>query len=306
MQFNSLSRWRTNAFVVFIRICVMLLVAVSFVIFVFVEDLPSAKALVVLGVVGLAAAGQWAKATENLLWPGVLCILIWIGTITGLAIVSDAGSYSFLLLLAAAPLFAGFAPGPAIPLLTLAAAMLTAAGLVLGASLGILPSEPPGADIALPLAAFGLTIALGYFCLSVMTGHCDRLIKKLAHENEALRAMANEIPLCFIVLDSEFRVQAGSRLWLAETGLSADDVLGRHLDSIITPIPESWRAAHKSCLEGEAVDLENELFMTPDDTGKWVTLRARPWRAEGSRMRGTLFVFEWLHADTTTGISASI
>ncbi len=118
--------------------------------------------------------------------------------------------------------------------------------------------------------------------------------------DSTVRRFVQAAPMSICMCDNELRVMMASASWIAEHGLSEDEVLGRNIYEIQSWVPEKWRAMHRRVLRGEAMSHESDPYDSPRGGQRWLKWSAAPWYHGDGQIGGIIAV----HEDVTALVKA--
>ena len=113
----------------------------------------------------------------------------------------------------------------------------------------------------------------------------------LAIAEDQLGLFFDYLPVSVAVFDRDMRYLAASRHWCETFGLDSASLVGRCHHEVLSQIPHSWHKQYARCLEGEALDIEEDKLPKPGGGFEWVRRQMRPWRNRDGEIGG-LIVFK--------------
>lgn len=118
--------------------------------------------------------------------------------------------------------------------------------------------------------------------------------------DSTVRRFVQAAPMSICMCDKDLRVLMASASWIAEHGLTEDEVLGRNIYEIQPWVPEKWRTMHRQALRGEIMSNDRDPFVSPTGEQRWLKWSVAPWR-DGDGQVGGLIA---LHEDVTDIVRA--
>jgi PAS domain S-box-containing protein len=170
------------------------------------------------------------------------------------------------------------------------------------------------------LLAAGLTVTL---VLALSTAwaagrEATRLRAEIAERTRAettlrareaqLRLFVEHAPAAIAMLDRDMRYLMASQRWLADYGLTGQDLRGRSHYEVFPEIPERWKAIHRRCLAGAVERADDDPFVRTDGSTLWLRWEIRPWHVASETIGGILIFSEDVTArkETENALRASL
>ncbi len=110
--------------------------------------------------------------------------------------------------------------------------------------------------------------------------------------DSTVRRFVQAAPMAICMCDKDLRVMMASASWIAEHGLTEDEVLGRHLYEIRPWVPEKWRTMHRQALRGEAMSHDRDPYQSPSGGQRWLKWSVAPWHDGNGEIGGLISVHE--------------
>jgi len=124
-----------------------------------------------------------------------------------------------------------------------------------------------------------------------ITGQRKKLDELKARE-ELLRFFVAYTPVAVAMCDLKMNYLQYSRRWITDFALPDENFIGRNHYDVFDPLPESWKAQHHRCLQGETITNKEEAFTRPDGSVEWVRRILRPWRTHKGTIGGIIILAE--------------
>ncbi|MBF0571795.1 MAG: PAS domain S-box protein [Candidatus Omnitrophica bacterium] len=118
---------------------------------------------------------------------------------------------------------------------------------------------------------------------------------KLREREEQLKLFVDYAPASIAMFDTQMRYITASQRWLADYGLSGQDLRGRSHYEVFPEIPERWKEIHRRCMAGIVERAEEDQFDRLDGHKQWVRWEIRPWYTALGSVGGIIIFLE----DTT-------
>ena len=116
--------------------------------------------------------------------------------------------------------------------------------------------------------------------------------EKLRENEQRMRLFVENVPVGLVMFDREMRYVAVSQRWLADHGLSGQDVVGRSHYEVFPELPERWKEVIQHCLAGAVEKSEDDAFVRPDGSMDWVRWEMHPWHKAGGEIGGVVLFSE--------------
>ena len=145
-----------------------------------------------------------------------------------------------------------------------------------------------------PLGVFlDLTLlSLGVSFLNAGMTEREQSEKALRTREEQFSLFIEHSPVALAMFDREMHYLAASRRWLANYGITDQNVIGRSHYELFPEIPARWREVHQRCLAGAVESCEEEPFKRTDGKVHWIRWEVRPWRTPDGQIGGLLIFSE--------------
>ncbi len=115
---------------------------------------------------------------------------------------------------------------------------------------------------------------------------------ELASAEQQLGIFFEYAPVAVAMFDRDIRYLAASRRWLQLFDLDWQGVVGRDHFACAPYLPDDWKARYAHCLEGHALESEEDTLMLPDGRSHWVHHQSRPWRTRDGAIGGLIVFLE--------------
>lgn len=91
------------------------------------------------------------------------------------------------------------------------------------------------------------------------------------------KIFVQEAPTAIAMFDTEMRYIAASQKWLADYGLTGQDITGKSHYDVLPEIGEDWKEIHRQCLAGGVNKNSEAYFRRTDGSEQWLEWEVRPW-----------------------------
>ena len=105
------------------------------------------------------------------------------------------------------------------------------------------------------------------------------------------RQFIEQAPTAMAMLDGKMRYLAASARWREGCRLQ-DDIIGKSHCELIPEIAERSKDILRRALAGEVLEADEEPFVRPDGSTRWLRWEARPWRDHRNVICGLILFFE--------------
>src|SRR6185436_19727572 len=92
------------------------------------------------------------------------------------------------------------------------------------------------------------------------------------------------------MLDREMRYLTCSRKWLADYALEGQALTGRSHYEVFPDVPETWKAIHRRCLDGELLVQPEDIFERADGSRMHLRWAIHPWHTSEGEVGGLVMV----------------
>jgi PAS domain S-box-containing protein len=113
-------------------------------------------------------------------------------------------------------------------------------------------------------------------------------VTDLESKKALLSEFVRHAPAAIAMLDVELRYLQVSERWLAEHGLSGQDIIGRSHYEVFPEMPEGRRETHLRALQGEVLRGEDQPIVQRDGSVEWISWEVRPWHAHDGSVGGLM------------------
>ncbi len=118
--------------------------------------------------------------------------------------------------------------------------------------------------------------------------------QQLLHQSEQrLRLFIQQIPACVAMLDSTMCYITASQRWIDTYQLeSVAAVQGRSHYDIFPDLPPRWQQIHQRCLAGAIEKQDEDCFVLPNGSQKYLRWEVRPWYDSAGEVGGIVIFSE--------------
>ncbi len=116
--------------------------------------------------------------------------------------------------------------------------------------------------------------------------------RKLSLSEETLRLFIEHAPAALAMFDREMRYLSVSRRWLADYGLSEQDIIGRCHYDVFPGIGERWQEVHRRGLAGETIKEEEDHIELRNGKTLWLRWEVIPWHGANGSIGGIVIFSE--------------
>lgn len=109
---------------------------------------------------------------------------------------------------------------------------------------------------------------------------------------ERMSLFIQNAPVALAMFDRNMCYLAVSPRWKTDFHLGDRDLVGKCHYEIFPEIPESLRAIHRRCMQGEVVRGAEDRFDRADGTVQWLRWEVHPWRTLGHTIGGIIISSE--------------
>jgi len=114
----------------------------------------------------------------------------------------------------------------------------------------------------------------------------------LNESRERMRIFIEHAPAALAMFDRDMRYLAVSHRWKLDYGLGDRDLVGLSHYDVFPDIPERWKAAHRSGLDGQVVRIDEDRFERADGSVQWLRWEICPWYLSGGEVGGIAILTE--------------
>jgi two-component system, LuxR family, sensor kinase FixL len=125
-------------------------------------------------------------------------------------------------------------------------------------------------------------------CLARSRRESEKLVRL---SSEQFGHFVEQAPAAMAMLDRDMRYLATSARWRDFHGLARDLADKSHYVPE-TEIKQEWREVHQRALAGESVSCDQDRFVRPDGSVRWMRWEVRPWRFAHDGIGGVIIFSE--------------
>ena len=114
---------------------------------------------------------------------------------------------------------------------------------------------------------------------------------------ESFKAFIAAVPVSVMFMDRDHRFVAASATWLANVGMTLDQIVGRRPQDLWPGHSIHQIDLHERCMAGEKVSTEPQLVERPDGARHWIALDGAPWRDHDGEVGGVLIILRDVTAE---------
>ncbi|NLW11200.1 MAG: PAS domain S-box protein, partial [Clostridiaceae bacterium] len=116
--------------------------------------------------------------------------------------------------------------------------------------------------------------------------------QKFNQVNDLLKYIVEHMRGSVAVHDRDLRYIYVSKKYLEIYGLEGQNIIGKHHYEVFPDMPQVLRDAHESCLQGEVVGADEDIFVREDGTKEITRWECRPWFATNNTIGGMIVFTE--------------
>lgn len=131
-------------------------------------------------------------------------------------------------------------------------------------------------------------------CMQEAAQRLNRQRRTVALQQRRIQlcAMVEQVPVAIAMFDHEMNYLAVSRRWVEEYGGGERELIGRNYYEVHPDVGERWRQIHLQALAGGRVGNDDERWVRPDGTQRWLRWVAHPWINDGDAIGGIIISAE--------------
>jgi PAS domain S-box-containing protein len=118
------------------------------------------------------------------------------------------------------------------------------------------------------------------------------LERRISSAYSHLTLLVDHAPAAIAMFDMDMRYLFASKRWLQERGLGDRNVIGLSHYDLNPNIPERWKEAHRRCLAGETISVDEDELVRPDGTSEWIRWELQPWIGPDGNVGGLVIFTE--------------
>ena len=115
---------------------------------------------------------------------------------------------------------------------------------------------------------------------------------ELATADTKFQLFINNAPAGIAMFDTKMNYLFASRRWLEDRKISSYEVIGNNHYEIFKGSEEHWGPLHLRCLNGEKINLDEDLVTLPDGSEAWLRWEMLPWRNSKDQIGGIIVLSE--------------
>jgi PAS domain S-box-containing protein len=119
-----------------------------------------------------------------------------------------------------------------------------------------------------------------------------RMEDKLRERREILSLFSKHAPAAIAMFDTEMRYIAATDRWVKDFGLEDQILRGRSHYEVCPDFPERWMEINRRCLAGGVESGEEDQFVRPDGSIRWMRREVRPWFLASGEVGGVVIFSE--------------
>ena len=107
-----------------------------------------------------------------------------------------------------------------------------------------------------------------------------------------LRSFAQQASAAIAMLDRNLIYRAASQRWASSFGGGRSDIVGLHIDDVLTDMPDRWKEVNRKCLAGETQSCDEDLWLRADGSRVWLRWIVSPWLDATGNIGGIMAMAE--------------
>ncbi len=100
------------------------------------------------------------------------------------------------------------------------------------------------------------------------------------------KLLLQHTPLAIALVDRQMNYLDVSERWLQDYHLQDRDIIGLNFYDVFPEVSDDWKELHQRCLNGEVIQVNEDIFTRADGTTDWLNWQCRPWHEANGEIGG--------------------